>query len=406
MIFIFLIVHLFFAGIFYLIGAPIEAFLFWILGLAICFLFFPFSRTKKSETHSEAVAQSSVQGVGAKTVVLTFFRSYTLPLALSLFYMASLGLLWSLSLTLGLQFTPLYIGFVCINILGVIFLKKSINQLVRAGADTSLLQIGILTFMAVAVLLVQMGEFSYPELLLSLAVVALLYNESIILAEEWKKRLMPILFLGSITFWVISIEILMSLLFTTTLSLQGVFFLALGMAAFELSAYNPVRPLQPIGRVAWLILVYLGTASAIGLHIFYRDIWQLPVLAVATIFNLFVHRKFENYPSLFMAVFAPIAPVLTYVAAPTALLQYIITAGVTAGLVTFLGRVLRTRYSYDEYVYQALAILLLIIFTGEYLYAAGFQGVLQISCILLLFSILFFVSFLQIRNRALYAKNQ
>jgi hypothetical protein len=152
--------------------------------------------------------------------------------------------------------------------------------------------------------------------------------------------------------------------------------------------------------------VYLGAASAIGLHIFYADIWQLPVLAVVTVFNLFVHRKFENYPSLFIAVLAPVAPVLTYVSAPTSLIQYIITAGITAGLVTLLGRVLRTHYSYDEYVYQALAILLLIIFTGEYLYVAGFQGVLQISCILLLFSILFFVSFLQIRNRSVYARHQ
>jgi hypothetical protein len=127
---------------------------------------------------------------------------------------------------------------------------------------------------------------------------------------------------------------------------------------------------------------------------------------VVTVFNLFVHRKFENYPSLFMAVFAPVAPVLTYISAPAGLIEYIITAGVTAGLVTFLGRVLRTRYSYDEYVYQALAILLMIIFTGEYVYTVGFQGVLQISCILLLFSILFFVSFLQIRNRSVYARYQ
>ena len=71
-----------------------------------------------------------------------------------------------------------------------------------------------------------------------------------------------------------------------------------------------------------------------------------------------------------MAVLAPIAPVLTYTAAPAGLLQYIFTAGITVGIVTLMGRVLRTRYSYDEYVYQTLAILLLIIFTVEYLYTA------------------------------------
>jgi hypothetical protein len=41
----------------------------------------------------------------------------------------------------------------------------------------------------------------------------------------------------------------MSLLFTNILSAQGLLFLVLGMATFELSGYNPVRPLQPIGRV-------------------------------------------------------------------------------------------------------------------------------------------------------------
>jgi hypothetical protein len=200
LIFIFFIVHVFFAVTFYLIGAYIEAFLFLVLGIAVCFLFFPFSHAKKSESHAEAVGQNLVHGASAKTVALTFFRSYTLPLSLSLFYIASLGLLWSLSLTFDLPFTLLYIGFVGINILGIIFLKKSINQVIKGSVDSSLLQISILTLMTIAVLVLQMGELSYPELLISLAVVALLYKESAILATSGNKRPMLLLFFGSAIF--------------------------------------------------------------------------------------------------------------------------------------------------------------------------------------------------------------
>jgi hypothetical protein len=45
-----------------------------------------------------------------------------------------------------------------------------------------------------------MGELGYPELLISLAVVALLYKESAILARSENKRLMLLLFFGSAIF--------------------------------------------------------------------------------------------------------------------------------------------------------------------------------------------------------------
>jgi hypothetical protein len=406
MVFIFFLVHLFFATVFYILSAPIEATLFLILWIVISILFFPFSvgRVNKEESTHDVESTHTPTSARAQGIFLSFFRSYTLPLALLLFYLASFWILWSLSIGLDIAFKTLAVWFICSNILASLFLKNKINQRIGGGDAIVDLQTWIIVAIVVILLLVNIANYWYHELLLSLATGLLLFFHAKALGKSEKKNHATLFFMGGVFFSVVTFQIFLGIIVSETIRIQWILLLSLWIIGFEVAGLPTIRRLQSIGRIMALFLVYGGTSFAIGVHIFTADLWQLPVLVIATVFNLFVHRRFENYPSLFMAVFAPITPILTYISAPTGLMEYILTASIACWWITFLGRVLRTRYNYDEYVYQALAILLLIIFTIEHLVMGGFQWVLQISCILLLFSILFFVSFLQIRNRAIYAK--
>ncbi len=151
-------------------------------------------------------------------------------------------------------------------------------------------------------------------------------------------------------------------------------------------------------RAISLLGLYIGTSILMGLLIWNNEIWAIALLTISLSFNVYVHTRFENYPSLVFAMVIPISMYLSFFARPATFSTFFIgSLAITFGL-TFFGRIIRTPHRLDEYIFQSIAVLLLIGNSISYGWRIGFMGILQFSVLLLMFSVVFFVSYLQIRK--------
>ena len=141
-----------------------------------------------------------------------------------------------------------------------------------------------------------------------------------------------------------------------------------------------------------LLLWYFFITATIGF-------FEWVMLIISSFFNFYVHRRFENYPSLLFTAITPFILIWVFFLPPSTLGNYILYCIFIGGGGTLLGRIFRTQYMYDEYIFQTVTIGALLASTGYYFIIAGFEGVLQISSILLMFSGILFISFLQIRKK-------
>jgi hypothetical protein len=171
----------------------------------------------------------------------------------------------------------------------------------------------------------------------------------------------------------------------------------LSIVFFEVTTLHWFQKVRSLVRTFSLFLSYF---SLIFLW-YYSIIWYLlsiPILLIQLFFQIYVHRKYENYPSLLFSSIVPICIYLFFFSPPHTFLAAIFHALCIFLLLTFLWRIVRTGYQYDEYVFQTVATGTILVLLGSYLFRFSERTLPEISWILLLFSISFFVSYFQIRK--------
>lgn len=126
--------------------------------------------------------------------------------------------------------------------------------------------------------------------------------------------------------------------------------------------------------------------------------WLVFFLLLSLAFNVYVHARFENYPSLVFSTLIPVPLYFFFFGFSENFWSFLISSFLLTLGLTFFGRIVRTSYRGDEYVFQTVAILVLIGSTISFGWRVGIVGIFEYSVLLLLFSGMIFVSYLQIRK--------
>ena len=166
---------------------------------------------------------------------------------------------------------------------------------------------------------------------------------------------------------------------------------------FEITHFSGFLKIRNIVRMFSLFLSYFSLIF-LGYYSIQGYIISIFFLLVQLFFQIYVHRKYENYPSLLFSSIVPIFIYLFFLSPPSTFLYALIHAFLIFLLLTFLGRIIRTGYKYDEYVFQTVATGTIVILIAIYLIRYWNFSLPELSWILLLFSVSFFISYFQIRK--------
>ena len=400
MFLLFFIVHIFFVLGFFIINSTVLAWIFGILSIAGAVFFSPIRFPKKNKNTSQKTEKSNISSQSStlflKKSYVNFFRKNILTVAVIFFYIAVTGILWSASQYFWKDFSYTLLIFLLI-ILSIYFIFSLLHKKNFWEYENIFLYnlLGVWFVGTVIIIFISSG-YKITTLIFLGILISCLVLQAYRQIESKKVNSAKLLFLCALLEIILLLEILISPVGIWQVSLL----LITWIVYFEIGSINLFKTFRGIIRSVALILVYFATfflwyffvSGAIGFL-------EWIMLIISSFFNFYVHRRFENYPSLLFTAVTPFILIWVFFLPPSTLGNYILYCIFIGGGWTLLGRIFRTQYVYDEYIFQTITIGALLVSTGYYFFITGFEGVLQISSILLMFSGILFISFLQIRKK-------
>ena len=180
-------------------------------------------------------------------------------------------------------------------------------------------------------------------------------------------------------------------------------FILLSFAATTGLFFYPTIKLQyPLDALVVFVSFYSITFFLIAMDEkkkdFAKETMALSILFLSLAFNVYVHARFENYPSLVFSTLIPVPIYFFFFGFSENFWSFLISSFLLTLGLTFFGRIIRTSYRGDEFVFQTVAMLVLLGSTISFGWRVGIQGIFEYSILLLLFSGMLFVSYLQIRK--------
>lgn len=398
---LFLFVHLFFSFLLYTTGSIVWWIVFIVLWIASFFFFSPFSffHSKKQEDSNQRPEVSVSNKLRKKLSrgIVDFFKNYIFISALVLLYLSIFWMIYGLSDILFFSVQEFITITSCCYAAVYCILRFFHGKSERLYG---FLEINLLIFTLFS--LVSSGvNFPLSGFLESLSYgflgVAWLYrlwsNETLSKAR---------LHLSALLTWILFYVWILTTIFLlfpnpTLLMIVGVTSIY-SISSFEIVEFQGLQRSRQFVRILWLFLSYISICILGFLSFQEESIMVIPLLLLMLFFQVYVHRRYENYPSLLFSTLIPVWIYLFFFTQPTSFFFFLVFSWALTLILTFFGRMVRTGYPYDEYVFQTVATISMIVSTIVYWYRVWFHSILEFSWVLLLFSVLFFVSYLQIRK--------
>lgn len=397
---LFLFVHLFFAYLLYLIDAKLEAVGFVFLGIISLILFSPykiFGRRKAESIHSSLKETVGEVKSWVSNTIISFFSRQALFFSIFTADIAIMGIVyWGTSIfwiQLSL-FIPYFILFLSFCFIVLVLLNRIQSNTLRQIIEVHPLIFSI--FLLIDLFLL----WGKPDLLYNIAFTGYSFFLSILLLK-WnstpiKKQIYALLF------WVVFLihwNIWLIYFFTWFSWSTAAFFLFFySVAFFEGVSVSQFKIFRESIRAISLLWLYISTIS-IGIFMFIENsYWSVFFLFLSLAFNTYVHAQYENYPSLVFSTLIPVPLYYFFFWISENFWSFLISSFLLTLGLTFFWRIIRTPYRGDEYVFQTVAMLVLLGNTISFWWRVGIVGIFENSILLLLFSGMIFVSYLQIRK--------
>ena len=396
---LFFLVHIFFAYLLFLLDAYFEAWAFILLWITSLIFFSPFrfSRSHSDiETNHIENTETSLKN-SIQDGVVSFFSKQALFLSIITTNIALLGIIYS-----GESFTWIQIStfissyIILISFFWIWVIYKKFFQ-IPLLSQISEIHIPVLSCLLFLWYYFQ-GETLdvwYSISFLSSAVFFTYFLKKTELSFV-KKQLYGIfiwffLYITSIIWFIFLFGNIAWEWITTLLFIYSV-------VLFEWVSFAWYKTFRESVRAVSLLWLFISTISYFFLLFQNSSYWIVLFLLLSLIFNIYIHARFENYPSLIFSTIIPV-PLYYFFFGFSETFGGFLLSLVCIGLgITFFWRIIRTPYKWDEYVFQSVAVLVFIGNTLSFGWRIWIHWILEYSVILLLFSILTFVSYLQIRK--------
>ncbi len=382
---LFFLIHTFFSFIFFMLHAYIEAAVFFILAIVSVFVFWPFWWTNWEKESSEI---SKFHYIHFKKHVWFFFQKMLFPLSLIFFYSALFWIVWSLEESIGFQEKELFYGLTILVslITGVTlaffsssFSEKTIGKILENlslffwfWSFYLLSQIGwsgifLDTFIATILIgtsawIIISGKFFISHATL-LAFNIFLY---LFLSVQW-----GVLFFGYVP-WIFACSAIVY-----------------GIALFEWSSFSTLRRYLWFLRTIAVVMLYIGSILLSGFYLL-ELVWPLSIIALlmAGFFHLYLHKRFENYSSFFLALLIITFFFLRIVGVGGNFFLWMALLAIFSFGLSYFGAKEFSLRMYDRYFVQGFAIAVPLISYLSRGWFYWFGSLLEFFSILLFFSVL------------------
>ncbi len=383
----------------YLLHATFEAIAFVILGIGSLVLFSPHKIWAQKESQKKDFSENSVSKFNDSLVntVISFFSKQALFFSIVTADIAIIGIVYGGEFIFNIPISSFISYFtIAITVSGIaaIYLRYFKSNTIKSIVKLHVPIIGLLLFIGYFL------QNSLPDLpyLISFS-TSLFFLWVVVLKWEYELQLKMIY---ALVFWIILyLTTLLWILFFNDSVSWGVVFMLLFLYSvifFEGVSVEYFKTLREPIRAISLIWLYISTIAFWILLFKDESYWFVLGLLLSLAFNVYVHSRFENYPSLVFSTIIPVPLYYFFFGISENFWTFLISSFLVTIWLTFFWRIIRTPYRWDEYVFQSVAILVLIGNIVYYGWNVGIAGIFEYSILLLLFSFLIFMSYLQIRK--------
>jgi len=397
---LFFIVHLFFAYLLYLLEASLEAVGFIFLWIISLILFSPYKIFGRKKAEIDPTSLRDTVGdvkLWISNSIISFFSRQALFFSIFTADIALMGMVYGGESIFKIEITtfiPYFIIFLTICCIGLILYNKSKSNMIRQITEIHTLIFGF--FLLIEFFLLDgwanfIYNFAFTGYSIFLITLLLKWDSSLV-----RKQMYALLF------WIVFIinwYLWMVYIFDGIAWSTAAFFLFFYSVAFFEGVSFPRFKLfrEPIRAVS-LLGLYISTISISIFMFLENSYWSVLFLFLSLAFNVYVHARFENYPSLVFSTLIPVPIYFFFFGFSENFWSFLISSFLLTLGLTFFGRIIRTSYRGDEFVFQTVAMLVLLGSTISFGWRVGIQGIFEYSILLLLFSGMLFVSYLQIRK--------
>lgn len=383
----------------YLLHATFEAIAFIVLGIGSLALFSPFKIWSQKESQKETFSESSVSKFNTSLVntVISFFSKQALFFSIVTADIAMIGIVYGGESIFNIPISTFISYFtIAISLSGIaaIYLRYFKSNTIKLIVKLHVPIIGLLLCIGY---FLQNSPLDLSYLVSCSTSLVFLW----VLIIKWDYDLASKM-LYALVFWLIFYftSLLWILFFNDSISWTTVFMILFlySVIFFEGVSVEYFKTLREPIRAISLIWLYTSTV-AFWIFLF-KDgsFWFVIGLLLSLAFNVYVHASFENYPSLVFSTIIPVPLYYFFFGISENFWIFLISSFLITSWLTFFWRIIRTPYRWDEYVFQSVALLVLIGNIIYYGWKVGISGIFEYSILLLLFSFVIFMSYLQIRK--------
>lgn len=397
---LFFSVHLFFSYLFYLLDAYFEAVGFVILWIVSLIFFSPFRFSRNTSDADRAWPNDRVDKMKltVKEAIVSFFSKQALFVSIITTYVALIGIIYSWGAYFWISLQS-FISWLIVGISGIwtFLIYRSFFWSVTLAkiVETHVCILGALLFFWIL-----LADESISLLYAVSSLCSAIYLFLFLLKTDLsaiKRQLYGVftwmLLYGVILIWGIYFFGNISWFsIVTSLFVYCIF-------VFEGVSTSYLKPFREAARAMSLLGLYVATVAYFFLM--FRSEWHWLsafALIISLAFNVYVHTRFENYPSLVFSTIIPVPLFYFFFWFSETFFWYIVSSIIVTLWLTFFWRIIRTSYRGDEYVFQTVAMFVFVVNTIAHAWRMWITGIFQYSLILLLFSLLSFISYLQIRK--------
>jgi len=306
---LFFIVHLFFAYLLYLLGAYFEAGAFVLLGVGSIILFSPYKFFRHKDEHRDSISETVSHVESSVTQgIISFFSEQALFLSIVTTDIALTGIVYGGESIFGINVSEFISGFaILLGISGavLVFMKYLQSKTVRQIVE---IHVPILGFFLLVGYFLQGENFDWWYALAFLCTAVFL--GTLVYRGDLSNVRRQVY---SLVFWVLSyLTIIVWMMFIGgPMSWNAVttFLFLYSIAFFEGVSFPQFKVFRESIRAISLLGLYLSTVSYGILLFTHESYWTVLFLLLSLAFNVYVHARFENYPSL---VFSTVIPVPLY----------------------------------------------------------------------------------------------
>lgn len=335
--------------------------------------------------------------MSVRDAIVSFFSRQALFLSIITTDIALIGIVYGGGVFFHVSLSFFITGFILfLSIIWLILVYKKYFQ-IPLLAQISEIHIPILSLLLLLWYFLQDGpiSFSYSLSFLSTTAFFLVFlfqtEMSFVKKQLYGIFIWLVLYINFLVWFVCIFQNISWQGITTFLFLYSVLF-------FELVSLPKFKIYRESIRAISLLWLYISTLSYFFLLFQTSSYWIVLFLLLSLAFNVYVHARFENYPSLVFSTIIPVPIYYFFFWISETFWTFLISSVCITLWLTFFWRIVRTANRRDEYVFQTVAILVLVWNTISFGWRVGIINIFQYSVILLMFSFLTFVSYLQIRK--------